>query len=624
MKHTPGLTGSSLISTSQADTPEPSSNELNKLLGVMRLYAANRPVDKATQQEAKRILAAVNQHQDTVSDPQKKRLMMALQLDAKGLNISERLAESTREPARPRQASASSSKAEKVPPPIAPKPKLKESSQSVSEPKARTPSVKELREAFEKKTAPPLAPKPVIAPKPAQAQNAQQVTHPRERPAPAPKPQAAAQAPQLKEPAKVKSSQSKESEAEKKTESKKLNRFTRGQAIRKKSPESRRTNNAPNRAESRESSQGQNLSVRATALPPRSRQGDDVPPPVPPRNESLARSQALADAERGSAGKSIHKVTEQEAQELGWQLFDTLHDVKLANFAGKNSLTNIDEEIKKTSTAGFSRFANVKSRAITNVSTAYKQLSAPLHANFINVSNKFMSRPQAIACQAPFKHQLTAQFEMLYESKATCLAVLHSNADTSKRGLSDYFCSKGVFGDFVVNSVRQRTESLGMVQNPQNSKEQIELKAAVYELSIKRHGEAPVTVPVVHVENWPDHRALPADTLKQLAQLTNGLVEAKKQQYNKVNARLQLDPHKLLPVVHCTAGVGRTGSLLAAMEIEKFAQAQGAPVTQLLSLEEMVINMRLSRDVQMVQTAEQMVSLAALANERGVAINRPS
>lgn len=63
--------------------------------------------------------------------------------------------------------------------------------------------------------------------------------------------------------------------------------------------------------------------------------------------------------------------------------------------------------------------------------------------------------------------------------------------------------------------------------------------------------------------------------------------------------------------MHCRAGVGRTGQLLATMELLKSESQQ--------SLESIVRDMRTTRDGKMVQISAQMQTLAVLAEQ----LNKP-
>ncbi|WP_119711906.1 protein-tyrosine phosphatase family protein [Arsenophonus endosymbiont of Aleurodicus floccissimus] len=108
--------------------------------------------------------------------------------------------------------------------------------------------------------------------------------------------------------------------------------------------------------------------------------------------------------------------------------------------------------------------------------------------------------------------------------------------------------------------------------------------------------DAKVTIPIIHVPNWPDRTASGNKRLKELAELVNAVVDKKIDIHQKKGSRAINDKNKLLPVIHCRAGVGRTGQLLATRELIK-------PESN-LSLEKIVRDMRNTRNRQMVQTSE--------------------
>lgn len=247
------------------------------------------------------------------------------------------------------------------------------------------------------------------------------------------------------------------------------------------------------------------------------------------------------------------------------------------------------------------RFPDISCRQATNVATF-------LHANRITISG----RSQAIACQYPLLSQLESYMGMLFENRTPLLCVLssveeieQSQADAAnfpfkeKVMMTSYFTVPGQYGSYQTQSVPIKKIDFGS-----------DVRGTLYHLSIKdRRSGVSITIPTVHVQNWPDHGAMPEQALKNLTELIKTQQEMMCEMYKKMGSRALQDPKKILPVVHCRAGVGRTGTLIAAMAM--------ANLPQQIPLRKIITDMRESRNGVMVQTKEQMESLTSLCQQTG-------
>lgn len=299
----------------------------------------------------------------------------------------------------------------------------------------------------------------------------------------------------------------------------------------------------------------------------------------------------LSDPEVPAVALPLRTLSVEEQQQaaiLAKDLFQRLKD--------EFSDANIDKSqyIQKIENQ---RFGNIWTAQATAVTAPNGQLLA---ANRVQIAGQNV----AIACQYPKPASLQDYFKMLVANRTPALVVLASDKDINPEkgvGLPEYFRQDNQYGDVSVTVIDKGEGKLAD-----------ELDYHDYLLHVTDEGQnIKVTIPVIHVSNWPDLTASGNEGLKELAEHVNTVVDKKINFYKEKGSSAVNDENKLLPVMHCRAGVGRTGQLLATMELLKPESQQ--------SLESIVRDMRTTRDGKMVQTPAQMQTLAVLAEQ----LNKP-
>ncbi|MGB1310666.1 MAG: protein-tyrosine phosphatase family protein [Leucothrix sp.] len=207
-----------------------------------------------------------------------------------------------------------------------------------------------------------------------------------------------------------------------------------------------------------------------------------------------------------------------------------------------------------------------------------------LNANRIIINGSAI----AIASQYPFPHQVEAQLQMMVDNNTPVLIILASSTDIQNHQLPEYFSGTGVFGAIETQSTFVDYIDLGN-----------DIEAKEFRLSIKGYRE-PMSLPVFHVYTWPDHRTVSPATTTNLIELIESRIAEKTAQPTEGN-------DGMLPVIHCKAGVGRTGQTIAALAMKKHPE---------LDLDTITTDLRASRNDRMIQTPYQMETLVKMAGEQ--------
>ncbi|XP_055519262.1 receptor-type tyrosine-protein phosphatase H-like isoform X3 [Leucoraja erinacea] len=182
-----------------------------------------------------------------------------------------------------------------------------------------------------------------------------------------------------------------------------------------------------------------------------------------------------------------------------------------------------------------------------------------------------------IAAQGPLPNTVVDFWRMVWEQKTKVIVMLTNCVEQNRVKCERYWpmdMSSCLYGDIVVNIVSEETSP----------------EWTIRKFNVKKTGcTEPRTITQFHFTSWPDH-GVPKTTDKLL-------------QFQRM-MRDYLNKNRAgLPVVHCSAGVGRTGTLIALdyllQRIEKEA---------VVDVYGIVHNMRMSRTC-MVQTENQYIFL---------------
>ncbi|BBG59710.1 tyrosine-protein phosphatase YopH [Providencia rustigianii] len=214
----------------------------------------------------------------------------------------------------------------------------------------------------------------------------------------------------------------------------------------------------------------------------------------------------------------------------------------------------------------------------------------------------------AIRCQYPRNNTQAIEnhLTMLVDNRVPLLVVLSSNNEIKpffgrEKSLPSYFISSKKYGEIKVKSLRIRADY--QVDRNHHSKSQPPLKFNQYNLEINDRGRKH-HLPVIHITNWGDGNTISTGELKKLSRMVNVLTHGSLIKLKKYH-NVEIDgKNKPLPVIHCKAGIGRTGVLAAAMQLTKKDNT--------LTVDDVVTALRTSGNANMVQTEAQYNTLLEL------------
>ena len=257
-------------------------------------------------------------------------------------------------------------------------------------------------------------------------------------------------------------------------------------------------------------------------------------------------------------------------------------------FSKLNALSE-NSKIQRTNALPYARYTNVNTACATQLSTVDGKR---MPANQLSVNNNKI----AMRCQYPKDQFLQEHFSMLLKNKPAVVVVLSSSNDIGKiinnnhEGVKlPYFCRGGEDNLYGNISVKCRVKTDKKDNHKVVTTKLGELTLNNYRMEIKdKDTHNNLKLSVVHVTNWEDKTAVDADTLEQLALYT----------MNKVADKSKHDPRlDTQPLIHCNAGIGRTGTLSAALALLNTSNKS--------CLSDIVQQLRATGSSNMVQTKEQ-------------------
>ncbi|CNI43130.1 tyrosine phosphatase [Yersinia massiliensis] len=323
----------------------------------------------------------------------------------------------------------------------------------------------------------------------------------------------------------------------------------------------------------------------------------DTPPPLPPLHSP---SPALPP-KTSSLITSQHKDVESTPQDR----FNALNDK--TKLIPSSHWAKHEPEIH--------RFRDILTAEETQITTS---TGRALAANQLKINGENI----AIRSQYPINtdKNIKDHLQMLLDKKPAVLVVLSSNDDIERRCLPRYFCENKTYDGISVEYRNRNEERAYKLAG-------LDLKGYAMKISDR---ESNCIISVIHVTNWTDHKAIPNKTLidltkitdkevqkrikfnKELAEQNKITLQAEKNSKNKTilqNKINRYESYSPQPFIHCSAGVGRTGTLVTAMQLSK--------ENNTLSVDEIIMEIRKTGSQLMVQTQKQYDSLlgaAALIN----------
>ncbi|EDK4788723.1 pathogenicity island 1 effector protein StpP [Salmonella enterica] len=231
-------------------------------------------------------------------------------------------------------------------------------------------------------------------------------------------------------------------------------------------------------------------------------------------------------------------------------------------------------------TLGLARFA-ASSIPINQQTQVKLNDGTPVPVNTLT----FAGKPVALASSYPKSTPaaLEAHMKTLLEKECSCLVVLTPEEQIQASQLPAYFRGIHTFGE--VHTSSQKVNS----GNQEGTIDRYNMQLS--------WGEKQYTLPVLHVKNWSDHQPLPSAA--QLEYLADSVKNIANQ--NGAPGRSTSDNH--LPMIHCLGGVGRTGTMAAALVLKDNPHS---------NLEQVRSDFRDSRNNRMLEDASQFVQLKAM------------
>ena len=216
--------------------------------------------------------------------------------------------------------------------------------------------------------------------------------------------------------------------------------------------------------------------------------------------------------EKGKKNKRLKKVRENKYYE---------------EFAFLNNIIELDTNHKKRQEKynGNCRYKSI---------IPYKDNKVLLNSseNFINASWIHMPYPYYfIATQGPLPHTIEDFWTMCYENKVSVIVMLCNLIENDKEKCADYWNAKDL-KNFEIKILKEEKDGEIYIRNFQ-----------VFNKEVKDN----LAITQIHFTSWGDHNSLNEENFHEIIKIIKKLEEIKKE--NKA-------------VIHCSAGVGRTGTFI--------------------------------------------------------------
>ncbi|MGO2336296.1 protein-tyrosine phosphatase family protein [Providencia sp.] len=212
-----------------------------------------------------------------------------------------------------------------------------------------------------------------------------------------------------------------------------------------------------------------------------------------------------------------------------------------------------------------------------------------LPANHLQINGENI----AIRSQYPIEDskKLENHIRMIVDNKVPAILILASKNDITKGKLPAYFMENKKSGAFEVTVTRPNKHIT--IKKGELIIERYKMKISYAQDGIKKNHY----IPVSHVTNWEDKTTVKAMDVVALAKEVNLMTKTKLNGWATSNRNKENNPREQLPLIHCKAGVGRTGLVVGAMQLMKSENT--------LSATEIILDLRESGTPTMVQTREQ-------------------
>jgi protein tyrosine phosphatase len=281
-------------------------------------------------------------------------------------------------------------------------------------------------------------------------------------------------------------------------------------------------------------------------------------------------------------------------------------EIKLNNYALPNNFSLNDRFLileQMTSSLPFTskniigRYKDIKcpDETIVNVENKY------LHGNYVQLGNYH----NFICTQAPLPETENLFWQIAYEQAHFIMDLTKNNEDI-KLYYPKNVGAVCINGDYKITCTEQAE-----VDN---------IKIHKYELLDMTYlVPQPKIFYRLNYENWPDHEALSPKEFIKLIHFFNEYAPEKQKELaeNHANMSLPFDLliHDYLPIIHCKAGVGRTGTLAVGIVLASMIDQKIITQKNYANMiDSLILTGRYQRGIYFVQSIKQYESLHLLAH----------